>query len=432
MGDGWGTIEHMFDASDDSSVEERGARAHALLDAVLAADPATDPGSVLSAALEARAQLVNLLDGAATAVLPAWEASCDWAQDGSSTPVTWLVNHTGVRRAAAAAERRTASLIPSMPHVAAASGAGQLTASHIAQLARARTPEVAEAFDRDEALLVGIARTLAADALSRALLAWRYRALEEAGRNDPEGSPGTETDDSTLSIVRSFQGRGLLRADLTAADVVALTEAIDARIETWRRAGQLADDTRTYQELYAAALLDLVADGSTSSRRRQARPLLIAIATLSALFDRADVDGPERDAWQARILGGGPLSRAALQELMERANISLVITTDDGQPLHVGRAQRLATAAMLAALVARSGGTCEFPGCHASHHRCHAHHIVWWRNGGETGVVNLALLCPHHHRLVHRGWTLTRGPTGLVFRRPDGTQLHGPPFADAA
>ncbi|MBO9596832.1 MAG: hypothetical protein J7559_03280, partial [Cohnella sp.] len=32
-------------------------------------------------------------------------------------------------------------------------------------------------------------------------------------------------------------------------------------------------------------------------------------------------------------------------------------------------------------------------------------------------------LCPHHHRLVHHGWTLIRGPAGLVFQRPDGTTI---------
>lgn len=117
---------------------------------------------------------------------------------------------------------------------------------------------------------------------------------------------------------------------------------------------------------------------------------------------------------------------------MEQADLQLVITDDDGEPLHIGRARRLATAAMLVALLARSGGTCEFPGCHATHHRSHAHHITWWRHGGVTAISNMALLCPHHHRLVHRGWTLTREPTGLTFTRPDGTNLPPPHYRQAA
>ena len=74
-----------------------------------------------------------------------------------------------------------------------------------------------------------------------------------------------------------------------------------------------------------------------------------------------------------------------------------VVTDDDGEPLYVGRARRLATAAMLVALIARSKGTCEFPGCHAKHHRANAHHIWWWRNGGLTGHRRPLKLKSLHH-----------------------------------
>lgn len=33
---------------------------------------------------------------------------------------------------------------------------------------------------------------------------------------------------------------------------------------------------------------------------------------------------------------------------------------------------------------------------------CEAHHIVWLSRGGEDVLTNLALLCPNHHRAVHR------------------------------
>lgn len=33
---------------------------------------------------------------------------------------------------------------------------------------------------------------------------------------------------------------------------------------------------------------------------------------------------------------------------------------------------------------------------------CEAHHIVWLSRGGEDALTNLALLCPNHHRAVHR------------------------------
>jgi hypothetical protein len=32
---------------------------------------------------------------------------------------------------------------------------------------------------------------------------------------------------------------------------------------------------------------------------------------------------------------------------------------------------------------------------------CHAHHIIHWLYGGHTKLENLALLCGHHHRVIH-------------------------------
>ena len=304
--------------------------------------------------------------------------------------------------------------------------------SHLHLLTRAREDVVAEVFDRDEALLVAEAKQRTADSLARFLLAWRYGALEELGVNEPESPLDHDSDLDTAKIVTGFAGRGLITLDVSPVSLGILTEAVQARIETWRRAGQLTEDTRSYEELVGAAVVDLIADGSVSTRHGQVRPLVIVTARLIELFDRAGIDADRREAWTARILGGGPIGQRALHELLEQANIQFVVTDDDGEPLYVGRARRLATAAMLVALFARTGGTCEFPGCHAAHHRAHAHHIVWWRNGGLTNIDNLALLCPHHHRLVHHGWTLTRGPTGLVFRRPDGTTIEPPPFQMAA
>ena len=52
------------------------------------------------------------------------------------------------------------------------------------------------------------------------------------------------------------------------------------------------------------------------------------------------------------------------------------------------------------------------------------HHIVPWKPGGLTDLPNLALVCRHHHGVVHRkGWTMSGnaneeltfvGPTGRV------------------
>ena len=423
----------MFGDRRDAEQEARGVRAHLLLDEVLSVDPATATGPELTRLIEARAELSAVVDGAAVCAMAQWEASADWAADGTKSSITATVNRTGARRSAASSLRRTGLDAASMPHVSAAARTGSLPLSHLQLLTRARKPEVAELFDRDEAMLVTQAHRLSADALENRLLAWRYGALAEAGENEPDRPLDHDSELDTAKIVTGIAGRGLITLDVTPESLAVITEAVHARIETWRRTGALTEDTRTWQELVGAAVVALIADGSLTTRRGQARPLLIVTATLTDLFDRAAIPADQRPAWTARILGGGPISHTALRHLTEQADLQLVVTDDNGEPLHVGRARRLATAAMLAALYARAGRGCEFPGCHATHHRSHAHHIHWWEHGGATSIDNLCLLCPHHHALIHqRGYTATRGPTGLVFHRPDGTPITPPPFTQAA
>jgi hypothetical protein len=72
------------------------------------------------------------------------------------------------------------------------------------------------------------------------------------------------------------------------------------------------------------------------------------------------------------------------------------------QPLEVGRATRVVTAAQRAALAVRDGG-CVFPGCDRPVAWCDAHHLRHWLHGGPTDLANLALLCRAHHRAVHEG-----------------------------
>src|SRR4051794_6846852 len=68
--------------------------------------------------------------------------------------------------------------------------------------------------------------------------------------------------------------------------------------------------------------------------------------------------------------------------------------------LDVGRLHRLVTPALWTALVIRDRH-CTFPGCTRPPLMCHAHHLRHWADGGKTCLDNLALLCGHHHRVIH-------------------------------
>jgi hypothetical protein len=99
----------------------------------------------------------------------------------------------------------------------------------------------------------------------------------------------------------------------------------------------------------------------------------------------------------------------------------------DRTRLELGRRRRLVSPAQRVALAVRDRGCC-FPGCTARPQDCDAHHVIPWRDGGRTDLSNLALVCWHHHALLHEErWTLTLGPDGPRWCRPDGTLVRADP-----
>lgn len=107
----------------------------------------------------------------------------------------------------------------------------------------------------------------------------------------------------------------------------------------------------------------------------------------------------------AKALTGGAgcadLPIDTVKRLLCDCSVVLVAEDANGHPLDVGRKQRTVSTALRRALYARDRG-CTFPGCHRKRY-LDGHHIEHWINGGESEPENMALLCTHHHRLLHEG-----------------------------
>ncbi|HSV68266.1 MAG TPA: HNH endonuclease signature motif containing protein, partial [Mycobacteriales bacterium] len=55
-----------------------------------------------------------------------------------------------------------------------------------------------------------------------------------------------------------------------------------------------------------------------------------------------------------------------------------------------------------------------FPACDRPYQWCQAHHCVHWADGGRTDQNNGALVCGHHHRVIHHnGWDVRTANDGL-------------------
>ncbi|QSR26956.1 hypothetical protein CFH99_15100 [Nocardioides aromaticivorans] len=139
-------------------------------------------------------------------------------------------------------------------------------------------------------------------------------------------------------------------------------------------------------------------------------------------------------AREGRTDTGTRLSATAVRRLACDAHILPAVLGTDGQVLDVGRAHRLVTPAIWAALVLRDRH-CAFPGCTRMPLACDAHHVVHWADGGDTSLDNLVLLCRHHHTLTHHSpwqvhidphtrqpvWT---GPPRLTLKHLEGRMIY--------
>ncbi len=70
----------------------------------------------------------------------------------------------------------------------------------------------------------------------------------------------------------------------------------------------------------------------------------------------------------------------------------------------------------------RDRGRCVVPGCRASRF-LDVHHLVQRADGGDHSAENLAVMCSHHHRALHRGLLTMTGPASKLEVGPAPTPV---------
>jgi hypothetical protein len=115
---------------------------------------------------------------------------------------------------------------------------------------------------------------------------------------------------------------------------------------------------------------------------------------------------------------GTEISIAQLRRLACEAGIIPAVLDGEGQPLDLGREQRLYTRPQRIAMNLRDNG-CRAEGCDRPAAWTVAHHLNSWAHGGHTDIDGGAMVCEYHHHLIHSTkWTYTLLPNGKIcFRR---------------
>lgn len=312
-----------------------------------------------------------------------------WAIDGASSPSAWLAQRGRIQQYRAARVVRDARMLRRHPDVGNALKNDAITPdaiTELSQLERHRSGYFAE----HAATLVDAATECDADAFHSVARQWRLLA-------DDVLSPDQRDEKNSLDLSRGAGGAWLLEGVFDATRGAWLASALmehSAPID--------AADPRTASERRADALFAMLT-GDTPIEARV--DVLVDVDTL------VGVDRPAAEV-RAELRGAGVVDRVLLERLACTPAIGRILMRGTSEVLDVGRQVRLATRAQRRAVVARDRG-CVWPGCRRPPAMCEIHHIIPWQVGGPTDLDNLALLCGSHHRRIHNGWKLSRGPDGL-------------------
>ena len=359
-----------------------------------------------------------------------YDARRSWESWECLSCAHWLNWRCGVGMTAAREQVRVGRRLRELPVLREVFARGEISYSKVRAITRVARPG-------NEAKLVELARWATASQMERACSALR-RCADIA---DAEGQ------------LRDDEARAELRRSLTWHDdadtgdlVVRLRIPAGAAAESFRSLvgaavqdgdGHDDDVPEVVDELECRrldALLDLVAAGAQVDSSLASQAEVVVHVTAGG---GADADG----RWPAITSSGHQVSLRSLEQLCCDAGVRSVLDVPAFEPsaqelagqdlsgldaalwsslttsLDLGRHARFPSASLRRAVHRRDRGCCRFPGCDRRH-RLHVHHIVWWERGGRTDRANLLLLCPKHHRAVHRGgWSLSGTADHAVFAR---------------
>jgi hypothetical protein len=330
------------------------------------------------------------------------------AVDGSPSTQAWLRRHTGLREGEARTSIEAGRVSELLPKIGTAWREGEITGGAAKTIAAARVEGHDLKLRALEDTFLRLARADDQRELTRACT--HFRNCAKADGTEPRAHDG-------VTISSGYDGRTLIQADLSSSGAEIVVTALHALTDP-----PSDGDPRTPARRRADALVRMaqLALANLRSTDPDEGPVL-ARPSATIVIDWTTLTG---QTW-GRLDGHytGTLHPSDVERMLCDCTVSRVVTGPDGLPLDVGRSRRTIPPQLDRARAVRDGG-CRYPGCTRPHGWTQAHHVIHWKHGGTTALVNLVSLCDHHHHVVHQpGWTAKfDGHTFTVFQ-PDGTEV---------
>lgn len=330
-----------------------------------------------------------------------------WREEGATSLESWLVERIGVSTPTARAFAHVGERLFDLPHLAGALSSGDLSFDKVRAVVDAATPESdAEFADRAKAHSV--------------------RELTQLAKSQRGVSSQTAQADYEARSLRFNETFRTITAQLPPETFAEVRGTLESH------ARQVPSDGETpWDQRLCDAFLGMVRS-SRSSNGAGGPFTVVAHVPLEVLLDESsELPGElERD---------GLISADTVRRLACDATVVIAVDDSVGHTMYEGRQRRYPTQTQRREIMRRDRH-CRFPGC-TNATFVNPHHIRWWKpHRGTTDLPNLALLCEHHHHLVHsKQWSVSGnanevltfvGPTGraMVSRpSPRWTTVSTPP-----
>jgi hypothetical protein len=316
-----------------------------------------------------------------------------WRTEGATSLESWIVERLGLSVPTARAFGHVGERLYDLPCLSSALSAGELSFDKVRAMVDATSPET----DRD---LTDRARECSVVELTQ--LARRRKANPAA----------TTRDARSLRFNDTFR---TLTAQFPAESYAEVRTVLEAE------AKQLPSDGNTpWDQRLCDAFLGMVRS-ATRPRSGDSRYTVVVHAPLEVLVD-------DECELAGELERHGLISADTVRRVACDATVILAADDDVGHTMYEGRAHRYPTPTQRREIVRRDRH-CRFPGC-TNATFVDPHHIKWWTpHIGTTDLPNLALLCEHHHHLVHSSaWTMSGDANAeLTFVGPSGRVMTSRP-----
>jgi hypothetical protein len=362
------------------------------MDELVAMDPSqlADPETVLE--LQRRR---DQYDAVVTRAVAAFDASGEWRASRSRSAGDWLAWKTNMAKATAARQVQLGRAVREMPVAEEAWLAGEIGSCHVAQLARAAKNRTAEAFTRDEKLLVDDAKTLSYQGFYRVMKYW----LQHADPDGAEDQAQSKRDRRGFDFSRTFDDMfvGDLTLDPITGTIVSnelnrlerqlfQSDWAEAKERLGREPG-VWDLARTPRQRRADALMEMAIRSRTApANGRRPEPLFTILVGYETFA------GPICELANRVVVTPG-----TLVPWLDQAWVERVVFESRSRVTDVGVTQRLFGGGTRRAVEVRDQ-QCFHDTCEEPAESCQIDHIDPYGAGGPTTVANGQVACGFHNR----------------------------------